>query len=110
MKAPRPCNKPGCGRIATEGGYCNEHKSYRDEHDRLYRGNASDRGYDANWSAVRARYLRLHPFCDICLKANRVQEAELVHHKDQDSRNNADDNLQSLCRKCHAKEHDRIAT
>lgn len=28
-----------------------------------------------------------------------------VHHKDRDRSNNAPDNLETLCRSCHAKEH-----
>lgn len=39
--------------------------------------------------------------CERCGSSEHL----VVHHKDQDRHNNSDDNLETLCRKCHFKEH-----
>jgi len=41
------------------------------------------------------------PFCEIC----KITEKLCVHHKDEDRTNNKEDNLQTLCRRCHALTH-----
>ena len=40
-------------------------------------------------------------YCERC----GATENLVVHHKDRDRHNNEDDNLETLCRSCHAKEH-----
>jgi 5-methylcytosine-specific restriction endonuclease McrA len=67
------------------------------------RGSATKRGYGAHWQKVRIRKLRKDPLCEKHLP--RVVEADRVHHIDGNSRNNAMDNLMSLCIPCHEKEH-----
>ena len=47
----------------------------------------------------KAREIR---FCEIC--GNKSREWH-THHKDCDHYNNANENLQTLCRYCHGKEH-----
>lgn len=110
---PRPCRKAGCPLLAyTRNGYCEAHQQYaneqalqreaqRVERDRR-RGTAAARGYGAHWQHVRADQLRRYPLCAMCGRA-----ATVVHHLDHNQRNNAPDNLQSLCRECHEWTHGR---
>ena len=79
------CNQPGCGQAINRGlRYCVRHQRqvYRDI-DRQ-RGNATARGYDADWRALRAAYLAQHPLCecDDCQGgALRVTPATVVDHR-----------------------------
>ena len=66
---------------------------------------AARRGYDREWSLIRKRILREHPFCERCEKDFRMVESVLVHHRDHDASNRADGNLEALCRSCHEREH-----
>jgi len=44
------------------------------------RGSPRDRGYDAQWEAIRSTVLREEPFCRLCLAAGRHVAAEQVDH------------------------------
>lgn len=59
MKAARICS---CGARVAHGVTCACVKARKTEHDRN-RPNSADRGYDAEWRAFRAAYLRDHPQC-----------------------------------------------
>ena len=65
------------------------------------RGNSTARGYDNRWARL-SKYVRANePLCRMC----KVQMADLVDHivalRDGGERLDVD-NLQPLCRKCHA--------
>lgn len=66
------------------------------------------RGYDSTWEKVRALKLKDQPLCEVCQKRNRITAAVLVHHVDSNPRNNADQNLMSVCRHCHDVLHSKI--
>ncbi len=54
----------------------------------------------------RARAQRMYPelgICELC----RARPARDRDHKDGDTRNNAPENIQRLCRSCHNKKHGR---
>jgi len=53
------------------------------------------------WRAIRARKLTQDPLCERHLTQGRVVPATLVHHRDGNELNNADENHQSLCNPCH---------
>lgn len=66
------------------------------------------------WQHCRAAYASsVHNLCERCLKEGRYTAGEIVHHKIRiDPLNIHDptvtlnfDNLELLCRDCHAKEH-----
>ena len=110
-RPPRPCRKPGCHGLSVDlGGCCAEHLAWAQEarahahhaQDRK-RGSAAQRGYGAPWQRIRRQTLRREPLCARCGRA-----AEVVHHRDEDSRNNAENNLMSLCRACHERLHGRL--
>lgn len=67
------------------------------------------------WRKLRNSYLKLHPLCENCLKEGKVVPAEDVHHKRSPFQKGEInwtllmevENLQSLCKECHGKEHAR---
>jgi 5-methylcytosine-specific restriction protein A len=67
------------------------------------RGSAAQRGYDSHWQKVRLRKLKKDPLCDKHMPY--IVAATLVHHIDGNSKNNAADNLMSLCNRCHEDIH-----
>ena len=69
------------------------------------------------WINTRNSYKKnVGGLCERCLAKGKITPAELVHHKIPLNENNINDlnislnwdNLQALCRKCHAEVHDNI--
>jgi 5-methylcytosine-specific restriction protein A len=48
--------------------------------DQRSRGNARQRGYDAEWQRASAAHLRVDPLCRYCALDTRVRAATLVDH------------------------------
>ena len=68
------------------------------------------------WTQAREDYKkRVGGLCEICWSNGIVKAGEIVHHKTPLTPENISDinialgmdNLQLVCRECHAKEHDR---
>lgn len=98
----RPCNR--CKKL-TDKPFCLEcQKLMLTKYD-SNRETALARGYDSRWRKVRIIKLRRNPLCERCLQQDKTTRAVLVHHKDRNTRNLLDDNLESLCRPCHDVEH-----
>jgi len=65
------------------------------------------------WQNTRKIKLLVNPFCERCSKEGIYNDAEIVHHKEYITDKNYQDdfvfynieNLESLCRDCHNKEH-----
>jgi len=100
-------------------GYCVKHlRATRKEQDRE-RGSAQERGYTSAWTKARGHYLRKHPLCEYCRRADLVVAATVVDHiiphrlkEAVDSGDEArialarerfwnSNNWQSLCKQCH---------
>lgn len=70
------------------------------------------------WQTVRAAYILENPFCERCKVRGLLVPAEIVHHRVYINNNNKNDpnelfnadNLESLCRQCHADEHKKDFT
>ena len=111
-KPRRGCGYPGCPRLAVDGGqYCEEHKSLTNkQYDRYQRDPDFNKRYDSKWKKIRARYVALHPLCEMCLKEGRYVPVEEVHHIKPLSQGgtHAESNLMSLCKSCHTKLHMEI--
>ena len=106
-KPKRACKFPGCPNL-TCGEYCNAHtKIARDNYNRLERSPDVNKRYGREWRIIRARYVALHPLCEMCLKEGRLTPVEEVHHKKPVSQGGTNDfeNLMSLCQSCHTKIH-----
>ena len=79
---------------------------------------AANRFYGSNqWKACRIAYKKsVGGLCERCLKHGLYVSGEIVHHKEYINADNVTDpqvltdfnNLELLCRKCHAEEHDRL--
>jgi len=73
--------------------------------------NKYERPYDSNerygsaWRKIRNRYIKVHPLCEECLKAERLTPAQEVHHilPLGHGGTNDDSNLMSLCKPCHSR-------
>lgn len=106
-QAPRkPCTFPTCPELVPLGTpYCEKHdKLVKKSYDR-YRETATARGYTYRWQKVRKIKLSRNPLCEECKKKERIKPAVLVHHKDENPKNNKPENLMSLCRSCHDEIH-----
>jgi len=105
-KPKTACSYSGCPNLTPAGtSYCPEHAKQVKRREDKERGTSTQRGYGARWRKVRAVQLARYPECEACLKAGRHRVAEVVHHRDGDSRNNLPENLASLCRACHEELH-----
>lgn len=69
------------------------------------------------WKNTRRDYMQsVGRLCERCLKRGIISSADVVHHKvplTEETVNDLNlslnwDNLQALCRKCHAEVHDEI--
>ena len=81
-----------------------------------HEGNQGSKYYNTKqWNNLRNRYIKEHPFCEMCLEEGKVKLAEQVHHKTEFLSGlteeerwqllTDEDNLQSLCSECHHKIH-----
>jgi 5-methylcytosine-specific restriction enzyme A len=79
--------------------YCALHKAQREKSYEQDRGTAAARGYDAEWQAKRAAYLRAHPRCVQC-----GAPATEAHHVRPKRAGGTDEwsNLRALCKSCHS--------
>jgi hypothetical protein len=64
-------------------------------------------GYSVYWKQISYAYRNLHKFkcekCGVDLSRHDYQYYLEVHHKDHNKMNNAKENLQCLCVKCHSR-------
>ena len=74
--------------------------------ERFYKSTAWQNTRNAYWSSKQG-------LCEICLSRGKYKPCEIVHHKIELTPNNIDDpnitldwnNLQCVCRECHAEVH-----
>lgn len=66
------------------------------------RATRTARGYDADWQAFRAVYLRAHPVCAACgcLSACHVDHIQTLR---SGAAKYDESNLQALCHSCHSR-------
>ena len=106
-KPKKPCAYPGCPNL-TDKKYCKEHERLENKrYDQYQRDPAHKKRYGRTWQKIRARYVKQHPFCEMCLKEGKIVPVEQVHHKiplAEGGTHNMD-NLISLCQSCHSRIH-----
>ena len=88
-KAKSGCSTPGCSYLTWRDGKCKRHQ----------RPSASQRGYGAHWTLIRAEHLQLEPYCRVC-GAQATDVDHIVPKRAGGSENRQ--NLQSLCKQCHS--------
>ena len=111
-KPKRPCSYPNCPNL-TDGRFCDEHQRVVNKHYEKYqRDPATHKRYGATWRKIRARYVKAHPYCEICYQNGLMKEVEEVHHKIPLSQGGTHDfeNLISLCKSCHSRIHAKDGT
>jgi len=71
------------------------------------RGNARQRGYDADWERARLVVLAEEPMCRFCAERGDATPAREVDHiipiADRPDLRLTRSNLRSLCRPCHSR-------
>ncbi len=69
------------------------------------RPSASTRGYGAEWREIRAKVLRLRPWCSECAARGKRTKATDVDHVVALRRGGTNDinNLMPLCHSCHSR-------
>lgn len=95
-----PCSVPGCPNVAVPRyGLCAAHLAQRKREVDANRPSAAERGYDAKWRMTRARFLKEYPLCACGARATEV------HHviAKRDGGNDAWENLQAMCKRCHSR-------
>lgn len=115
-RPPHPC--PGVGPrrgrcsslIKASESYCEECKPFVKKATREYdkkRDQTLERKFlhSRSWRKERNMYLDKHPLCERCLPIGRTVPAVLVHHKDRNELNRAEENKEALCNSCHEAEH-----
>lgn len=120
--APRPCPRPGCGRLVPYGEACPVHPVAPGRFADRRRGSRQDRGYGAAWDRLREVILRRDAgLCQVCLsmQPERVTPAVAVDHivgKAEARRRgwsaqqvDAESNLQAICEACHTAKTAREA-
>ncbi|AIP21542.1 HNH endonuclease family protein [Burkholderia pseudomallei MSHR5855] len=103
----RPCKHRGCNALVPGGmSHCAVHaKEISNWKPDAVRGNRHARGYGTAWDKIRQRILRRDSgLCQPCLQAGRVTPATAVDHVISKARGGTDrdENLQAICRDCHA--------
>lgn len=106
MRPKRPCKYPGCSELVIEG-YCDKHKRIKNQQIERERRTSSQRGYDSRWQRYREKFLKDHPLCVDCLKAEKVIAAtdvdHIIPHKGNKELFWDPNNHQALCHSCHSK-------
>tara|TARA_R100001244_G_C5159438_1_gene130806 strand:- start:71 stop:409 length:339 start_codon:yes stop_codon:yes gene_type:complete len=64
------------------------------------------------WRSLRGYYLQMNPLCEMCKRAGYITPAEEIDHRTPirlGGNRTTLDNLQSLCKPCHARKSGREA-
>lgn len=102
------CRYPGCSK-STRNTWCEEHARESSRPRNVQRPTAHARGYDHAWRRIRNRYIKANPFCEVCdRERNKIvmRNLEVDHVIPIEQRPDLRldwNNLQTLCRKCHAR-------
>ena len=98
------CEAPGClAEAVGESSYCHTH-SRKKRVVRESRQNVYERTHDYKWIAFSKRYLKEHTECMGCgEKATVVDHIIPYHIKPIPVEELTDENVQPLCKSCHAK-------
>ena len=110
-RAKKPCAYPQCPELVEAGNtYCGIHRkgeSRRQDKFRTRDKRIKSFYSSARWQKVRNRFIKINPLCEHCLDKDIVTPAEEVDHivpvKEDWSKRLREDNLQSLCRRCHRR-------
>ncbi len=105
-----PCSEPRCGTL-VQRGRCAVHARQKDRQ----RGSFRERGYSTEWDKLAAWFKTRYPLCGMrpdgrtpvmstCFDEGRTTPVYAVDHvvSRRDGGTDALENLQGMCRSCHA--------
>lgn len=92
-----PVHRPNGSKARTRDDAERERKARLDER----RPSSGDRGYDADWRAVRKQFLARHPTCQCGRPATEADHVLAV--RDRPDLRLSWSNLRALCRPCHSR-------
>lgn len=101
--SPRPCKKPGCRLLTTQGAYCTDHAKVQRQQVEVKRESSTKRGYGYKWQQASKGFLRAHPLCqcDECKEGEiRLLQSTVVDHK---TAHKLDEAIKSGCEERIAK-------
>lgn len=104
-KPKSPCRYSGCAEL-SESPYCKKHTKLVTKHYNKYQRNPDTyKRYSNRWRRIRQLYIKEHPVCELCERKNILKAVEEVHHIIPLSKGGThnDENLMSLCKRCHSK-------
>lgn len=106
--APKPCRKPGCGRLVRDGsGFCAAHQDAAKRPSNFTKSQSRhERGYGWAWEKLRKVVLaRDCGLCQPCSSAGRLTPGKIVDHIIPKAEGGTDDleNLQVICKPCHVR-------
>ena len=97
---PTACRFPGCPQI-TRDRYCPSHARLAHQQQDANRPSSSRRGYGGAWPKIRARFLRLHPWCGECHEARATEVDHIVLLSMGGT--HQESNLRGRCKPCHSR-------
>lgn len=111
VKPGTTCRRPGCPGIVRDG-VCNRCGPLRAAGDHTYnerRGKTAELGYGGAWRRLREVKLASNPLCRMCADREMVTPATDVDHiiPKRWGGEDALENLQSLCHRCHTQKTNR---
>ena len=107
----RPCAYPKCPNTTDRGRYCPEHTTINN---RQYKKDRWDKDIQAlykssAWRRLRELKIQEQPLCERCVTNGIFVAVEVVHHKKEIKKGGRMlptlDELESLCKACHNREH-----
>ena len=106
LKPKRPCRKPGCPRLTTDG-WCHEHKPKNKNKSGHKEPHVLKWLNGSRYKKARAALLKEQPLCAKCKDVGRVTPANVLDHIVPHKGNPAlfwdKKNWQALCKRCHDK-------
>lgn len=101
-RAARVCPERGCTTlIRGSARYCPQHtKEHRNDDYDARRPSSGERGYDSKWQAIRAKYLKEHPYCVVC--GQPATEVDHIIPLRQGGTHDWD-NLRAMCKPHHSQ-------
>lgn len=112
------CSQPGCfAMVEPPNSYCVRHQ-WAQEHRAKAAAAAATARWDAHhartpgpsiyrtarWRKLRAEKLAMSPYCERCPKQEKATSVDhIIPHRGREELAFDMDNLQSLCKRCHAR-------
>jgi len=104
-KTARGCKEPGCAEIVYGGVFCPKHlkADTRKRLNYVHSKYHSKLHSTKTWQDLRRIQIRQQPFCVKCGSVDKLHIDHINPHNEDPDLFFDQDNLQTLCSKCHAR-------